>query len=753
MNSGSCYFGSDKMSKAARERNAAPTSLEIHLLGPFRVMVGGREVEERRWSRRKPKLLVKLLALQPYHQLHREQVMEMLWPDSDPESAANNLHKAIHMARHALEPNLKSASGSHFILTQGQQISLHAPGRLWIDLEAFEQRAAEAFQRDEVKTYEAALALYQGDLLLGDLYEDWATTRREQLRTQYQDLLGQLAQLYERRGEYQRSIERLKALIACDSSNEEAHRRLMLLYARMGHRHQALQTYQQCGEALRRTLDAEPDEATAKLHEEIINGQVRPFSSRGAQRDQHDAESINSLAILPLVNSSADPNAEYLSDGITESIINNLSQLTRLHVMAHSTVFRYKGRVVDPQEVGRSLNVRAVLTGRVLQLGDSLIIRVELVNTADGSQLWGEQYDQSASDVLAVQEEIAKRISEKLQLKLTGAEREQLVKRHTESTEAYQAYLRGRYCWNKRTEEGLKKGIEYFRQAIEIDPCYALAYAGLADSYVVLGSFGVSALAPEEAFPRAKEAATRALEIDETLAEAHASLAFCLESYDWDWAAAHREFTRAIELKPDCTTAHHWYGLEYLTAMGRLDEAFAEIKQAHELEPLSLSINTDFGFLPYLMRQYDEAIDAYRKALELDQSFVYTHWKLGLAYEQKAMYEEAIAEFQKAIALSGGSAQAIVLLGHAYAVSGKKKEALKVLDELGELSKHRYVSSYRVAAIYLGLGETERAFEWLERAAHERDGWLVWLNVDPVFDHLRSHPRFTDLVRRVGLAP
>ena len=298
----------------------------------------------------------------------------------------------------------------------------------------------------------------------------------------------------------------------------------------------------------------------------------------------------------------------------------------------------------------------------------------------------------------------------------------------------------------------MRKSIEYFRRAIEMEPTYALAFAGLADAYTVLGSFGISALAPCEAFPKAKEAAARALEIDDTLAEAHASLANSLAYYDWDWGAARREFMRAFELKPGCTTAHHWYGLIYLTSMGRLDEAFAEIKRAHELEPLSLSINTDYGFLPYLMRQYDRAIDEYRKSLELDQSFVYTHWKLGLAYEQKAMYEEAIAEFQKAIALSGGSAQAVVLLGHAYAVSGRRTEALKVLDELRELSKRKYVSSYRVAAIHLGLGEMERAFEWLERAVEERDAWLVWLNVDPVLDALRPDPRFADLVERIGLA-
>ena len=736
------------------KRASTPAILELHLLGPFRVAVDGETVEERHFTRRKPKLLVKLLALQPHHQLHREQVMELLWPGLDAEAASNNLHKSIHAARRALEPTLQAGANSRFILTHGQQVHLHAPEKLWIDVEVFEHAAAAALKSADAEAYEQALALYEGDLLTEDLYEDWMTTRRESLRALHYDLLLKLAQFYERERQYQQSIARLKELLACDPANEEVHRALMRLYALTGNRHQALRQYQQCAATMRRELEAELDRETVELHRQIESGHIHPLVSGATpSRSVRAPTAIDSIAILPLANLTADANLEYLSDGITENIINRLAQLPALRVMAWSTVANYKGRESVPSEVGLDLGVSAVLMGRVLELGERLVVKVELIDVADGSQIWGEQYNRRASDIFTLQEEIARDISDKLRLKLTGEEIRRLSERHTENIKAYHAYLRGRYCWNKRTEEGLKKSIEYFRQAIEMEPTYALAYAGLADAYTVLGSFGISALAPCEAFPRAKEAAARALEIDETLAEAHASLANSLAYYDWDWAEAHREFARAFELKPGCTTAHHWYGLIYLTSMGRLDEAFAEIKRAHELEPLSLSINTDFGFLPYLMRRYDQAIDAYRKALELDQNFVYTHWKLGLAYEQKAMYEEAIAEFQKAIALSGGSAQAVVLLGHAYAVSGRQQEALQVLDELRELSKRRYVSSYRVAAIHLGLGETERAFAWLERAVEERDAWLVWLKVDPVLDALRPDPRFTDLVRRVGLTP
>jgi DNA-binding SARP family transcriptional activator/TolB-like protein len=733
-------------------RAVAASSLEIHLLGPFRLIVDGQALDERRFTRRKPKLLIKLLALQAHHQLHREQAMELLWPESDPESATNNLHKAIHMARHALESELKSGADSRFIITQGPQILLRAPETLWIDVDAFVQREAQAIKSGDPLAYEAALKLYVGELLPEDRYEDWAAPRREQLRMQYQELLLGFAQVLEARGEYHRSIERYRELLAGDESNEEAHRRLMRLYAQTGNRHQSLRQYHQCCKALRRELASEPEQATVKLHSEILSGHIPPLSFSKAEPNQLEDWPINSLAILPFFNSSADPNAEYLSDGITESIINKLSQVSQLHVMAPSTVFRFKGQVVDPQEIGRSLKVRAVLSGRVLQLEERLIIRADLVNAADGSQLWGEQYNEKLSDILVVQEVIAKRISEKLQLKLTGEDHKQLAKRQTGMTEAYHAYLRGRYHWNKRTPEGLKKAIDYFKQAIDVDPCYALAYVGLADAYVVLGSFGVGVLAPRDAYPRAKEAAAKALEIDETLVEAHASLGYSLGFYDWDWDAADKEFSRAIDLKPDCTTAHFWYGF-YMIAMGRLDEALSEIRLAHELEPLSLSIHTDFGFIPYFMREYDLAIEEYRKLLEIDENFVYTHWKLGLAYEQKEMYDDAITEFQRAITLSEGSTHAIVLLGHAYAISGRKKEALKILAELRELSTRKYVSSYRVATIYLGLGEKELTFEWLERAYEERDMWLSCLKVDPVLDDIRSDERFQGLLQRVGLAP
>lgn len=461
---------------------------------------------------------------------------------------------------------------------------------------------------------------------------------------------------------------------------------------------------------------------------------------------------VGSLAVLPLHNTPANPEMEYFSDGVTESIIQTLSRLPELQVMAWSTVSRYKDQHVDPREVGRNLGVRAVLTGRLVQLGENLVLKTELVNAADGTHLWGESCSCKPSDIFQVQSEICNEISEKLLLRLTTEERYQLQKRQTDNVEAYHAYLKGRYFWNKRTDESLRQALEYFKEAIDRDPCYARAYVGLADCYGVLGSFGIATMAPSEAFPRAREAAIKALEIDETLAEAHASLGYTLANHYWDWPAAEREFKRTFELKPDYATGHHWYGFVYLVAMGRVEEAVNEARRAQEIDPLSLPISANVGFLLYLARKNDQAIAQFLKTLEMDQSFGYTIWELGLAFEQKGDYEEAIAQLQKAISLSGRCTLATALLGHVYAVSGKKKEALEVIDSLNALAGQKYVSPYRVAAIYAALGDTDLAFEWLEKAFEERDSWMIWLNADPVMEILQPHERFADLLKRIGLA-
>jgi TolB-like protein/DNA-binding winged helix-turn-helix (wHTH) protein/Flp pilus assembly protein TadD len=456
---------------------------------------------------------------------------------------------------------------------------------------------------------------------------------------------------------------------------------------------------------------------------------------------------ITSIAVLPFANETRDSNAEYLSDGISESLINSLSQLPDVKVIARSSTFKYKGTNADLQDVAKALGVEAILTGKVTQRGENLSISVELVHASDKTQMWGEHYDRKMSDVLAIQREITSEIVEKLKLKVSG-EDQRAAKHYTESNEAYQLYLLGRFYWNKRTAEALQKSIEYFNRAIDKDPHFALAYAGLADSYVV----PANRLPPREAMPKAKAAAIRALELDETLAEAHVSLGRVLAAYDWDWDGAEKEYKRAIELNPRYATAHQWYG-GYLSVVGRTDEATAERKRALELEPLSLIIGFELGLSFYFARDYDQAIEQFQKTLELDRNFPQPNNFLAAAYEQKGMYSEAMAEFKKSIPLTEASEStpSKAGLGHLYGVIGRKSEAHVVLNELKQIAEKEYLPATNIALIYTGLGEKDQAFVWLEKAYEQRAFQLQWIKLEPRWDRLHSDPRFQDLVRRIGL--
>ena len=484
--------------------------------------------------------------------------------------------------------------------------------------------------------------------------------------------------------------------------------------------------------------------------ERLTTGSLPTAAMPAPPRRPSTRRAIDSIAILPLANACAEPSGEYLSDGITESLINSISQLPKLRVVPRSTAFRFKGAEADPQAIGRGLGVRSVLTGRVCQIGDVLMVQVELVDVAREAQLWGEHYRRRMADIFEVQEEIAREVTDKLRLRLTAEQRRRLNKRHTVSHEAYQAYLRGRYHWNKRTEDGLRKSTEHFQQAVDIDPAYAQAYAGLADSYALPGIAEYGLLPPREAMPRAKAAAARSLELDPTLAEAQTTLAHVRAFYDWDWAAAERGFRRAIELNPDYPFSHHWFAL-YLAAMGRHEEAIAEERRAQEIDPLSLIINKNVGTLLYYAGRLEESVEQYRKSLELDPHFARTRIYLGLAYALSGRYEEAVAEYRKAAEISGGGTLLTALLGHASALAGRTGEARELLGELERLAGERYVPAFNVAIVHAGLGETDRVFEWLGRAFEERSSWLVSLKVEPLFDGHRTDPRFGDLVRKVGL--
>ena len=455
---------------------------------------------------------------------------------------------------------------------------------------------------------------------------------------------------------------------------------------------------------------------------------------------------ISSVAVLPFVN-LGDPSTEYLSDGITDGLINSLSQLPNLKVIARSSVFRYKGRDADAQTVGQDLKVGAVLTGKVAQLGDILSITAELADARDNSHIWGDQYNEKLSDLFLLHGKISRDISEKLRLRLSGEEQRRLTQPKTENSEAYQLYLKGRFYLNKRTAEAFDKAASFFRDAIDKDNAFALGYAGLAECYALQSNYDL--LPPKQGFPKARDAAIRALELDGRLAEAHTSLGIVKMQFDWDWSGASKELTRAIELNPSYTTARQWY-VYYLCVMQRLDESIEVSKQAQEIDPLSMNINANVARAFYFSKKYDEAIAECKKAIDMDKSFGVAYVTLGLAYEQKRMYPEAIEAFQKML-LIFDRIPWVASLGHAYAISGKRADALKIIEELKEQSQRRYVSPFHIGAIYNGLGDKDQAFVWFERAYADRSSLLLNLRMEPEFENIRTDPRTVDLLRRIGL--
>jgi len=456
-------------------------------------------------------------------------------------------------------------------------------------------------------------------------------------------------------------------------------------------------------------------------------------------------ETIDSVAVMPFVNVSGDPNTEYLSDGISESITNNLSPL--LKVSSVASVLRYKGKQTDPRVVGRDLNVQALLMARLLQQGDDVSISAELVDSRDNHRLWGQQYNSRMADIVSLQEKISRDVAEKLRPKLSGTEQKQITKHSTESTEALEAYWQGRYHMRKLTPLELQESIRYFNRAIELDSSFALPYAGLASSYSILGARAT--LSPMEVRPKVVAAAAKALELDDTLAEAHFAQARVARD-DWDLVSAEKELKRAIELNRNYIEAHHIYS-HLLMALGRPAESLSESKRLLEIDPVDLTLHAHLGWYYLATHQYDQAIEKCLGTLAMGENY-WAHYYLGQVYEQVGRYEEAISEFKKALPLSKGNSEATAALGHVYAVSGQKNEARRVLEALQDDSKHRYVSPDNQALIYAGLGEKNDAFEQLQKAYNEHGGQLIYLNVDLRFDSLRSDSRFQDLLKRVGLA-
>jgi len=478
---------------------------------------------------------------------------------------------------------------------------------------------------------------------------------------------------------------------------------------------------------------------------------VRFSRSNETQVLQNKTTEKKAVAVLPFKVIGAENEFEYLGSGLSDVIITRLGNVREFVVRPTRSVLKYSNQSHDLPAIGRELQVDMVLDGTIQKFGEQLRITVQLVNVQDGTLLWAEQFDEQMTRIFVFEDIISSRVSRSLAAHVTGREQQLLAKRYTENHEAYQLYLQGRYFWNKRTLEALRKSKDYYQRAIDQDPTYALAYVGLAEVFALSGEYDV--LPPQESAPRATAAAVRALEIDNDLSEAHATLAYVKWIYDRDFIAAEREFKLAIELNDNYATAHQWYG-EYLYSIERHDEAMIEIKKAQTLDPLSLMIKTAVGMAHHMAREYDPAAEQFRQVIEIDANFARAHTRLGLVYVEKKRYAEAVAEIQKGVELSGGNTLAVASLGHAYAVSGNRSEAEKLLNELKQRAKQKYVPSFGIALIYTGFGDKDEAFEWLQKSYDEHDPYLVFLiKIEPRLDSLRDDPRFADLMQRMNYAP
>ena len=477
---------------------------------------------------------------------------------------------------------------------------------------------------------------------------------------------------------------------------------------------------------------------------------VEPVAAREAPEETaREAASVRSIAVLPFEPLTGNPDDAYLGLGLADALITRLSNLRRLTVRPTSAVRRYLGVARDPAVVGRALQVEAVLDGTLQRSGDGLRITVQLVGAREAAPLWAAKFDARAADLFALEDSISQELTEELRLRLSRQERDRLSRNPTPDPEAYDAHLRGRYFWNRRTLDGLEKAISSFRRAIDLDPDFALAHAGLADCYVLLPLYG--AFAPREVFPEAIAAAERALALDDSLAEAHTSLAYARFLYERRWAAAERGFRRAIDLNPGYPTAHQWCAF-LLSALGRHEEAIGEARQARDLDPLSLVINADFGMVLYFARQYSAAVQQFRKALELDPAFPYAHFGLGLAWQQQGRLAEAVEELRRAVELAPRSPAYQAALGQALAFAGRPEEARRVLAELEGRAAREYVESSDFAFLWTALGEPDRAIDRLEQACEERSRFVAFLATWPIYDPLRAHARWGELVARAGLA-
>jgi TolB-like protein/Tfp pilus assembly protein PilF len=667
--------------------------------------------------------MLALLAGAGQNGCSRDKLVAYLWPDSDTQRARHRLSDSLYVLRQVLDKD-------PFVVV-GENIWLNRE-TIWVDVVSFQ----EAIERDDP---EAAVELYVGPFLDGfhlggsQEFEDWLESERARLAGLQGKALQSLALHAEQAGDPVWAARWWKRLLAVDPYSSTVALSLMEALSAAGDPANAIRQARAHERLLRDDLGMEPPSELRALVRRLRNERVL------AQR--------MCVAVLPFVNLSGEPESEYFSDGMTFDIINHLAKITDLKVISRTSIMRYKTTDKHLRQIGEELGVTTVVEGEVQRIGDRVRINAQLVDALTDEQLWAEQYDRELLDVFAIQSDVAQRVATALKARLTSVERERIERRPTGSFEAYKLYLKGRYFWDKRGW-GLAKGLECFQQALEIDPDYAVAHTGVADCYTLMGHFGD--LPPKVAFPKARAAALRALEIDDGLAEAHSTLGFVRCFFDWNPRNAEQDYRRAIEINPGYAPAHYFYAAA-LIALGRLEEAVTQAQLALEVDPLSVFVNAHLGWMLLGSRQFERARQQLTKALELEPSFALAHWLLGWAYTYESRFDESIPHFKKAVELSAETQWFLASLGWAYGASGRPEDARVVLSELRARQRKQYVRSFCFVLVHVGLGELDEALDRLERAYEERDTWMLMLKIDPVFDGLRSEPRFITLLEKVGV--
>lgn len=739
-------------------------------------VLGGRSAQRRRIA------LLAMLAVARSEPLSRDKIIALLWPEKDTEQARRLLSESLYVIRKSL--------GEDAVIAAGDDLRLN-PEVVTSDLEAF-HRALEK------NNWEEAASIYGGSFLDGFFvsdaheFERWVDSQRERLAALYATTLERLANDRQREGNFRDAVEWWRKLAATDPLNGRVAVQLMEALAASGDRAGALAHARVHANLLREEFGAEPEphvlaaerriresaspspRATApETHQPTLtetdrgNASQAPVQRRrplsaaiglaalalllvaafSIARRQRSTPEQASVAVLPFVNMTPGNEMDYFSEGMTEELLNALTKVKGLRVPARTSSFQFKGPAADIKDVGNKLGVGAVVEGSIRREGNKLRITAQLINVADGYHMWSEAYDRQLDDVFSVQEEIAGGIVGALLPRLQSRSGLPLVKPGTNDAEAHNLYLRGRYAWNKRTPDGFKEALKYFQDAIGRDSTYALAYTGIADSYLSL--FDYDLMSAAEANPKARAAATHALALDPSLSEAHNSLAHLL-LHEWDWRGSEAEFKRALELDPAQAGTYHWYALA-LTSVGKVDEAAGAMERAEQLDPLSPRISADLGMAYYAGRHYDKTLDQERKTLRLEPAYATSYWIMGMAYEQKGKFAEATKSLDSALKLQPGNPNYLAELARSYALTGQTAAARKILGDLLHPANGSVVSPFFIALVYTALGDKDQAFGWLGRSVDERSGSVRYLKVEPRLDPLRSDPRFDSLLKRVGL--